>query len=100
MRKINQVESGKAFEYSIAVELSNFLHAPFIENTSKFIAEDSFNAHSHIERKRMQRAADEATIFLACSDDRMEHAIKIYLQSDDRGMKGDFLILILCFVSC
>ena len=76
----SQTESGKAFEYCLAVELSKFLSVPFTSNSSKVIALNSFNVHQQIERKKMQRAADEAAVFLGCHEDRFKHSVSVYLR--------------------
>lgn len=84
-----QTDSGKAFEYQLAVELSKFLEKPFLDSTAKAIAKAAFNAHSIVEQGKIQRAADEAVVFLANHDDRFKKAVSVTLQDDKQGKLGD-----------
>ncbi len=85
----SQTESGKAFEYCIAVELSEFLSIPFVSNGSKASAKRSFEIHPEYERDKMRGAADEAAVFLGCHEDGFKHAKSVYLQADqERDKKG------------
>jgi hypothetical protein len=84
-----QTDSGKAFEYQLAMELAKFLEKPFLDSTAKEIAKAAFNAHSIIEQGKIQRAADEATVFLCNHDDRFKKAVSITLQDDKQGKLGD-----------
>ena len=40
-------------------------------------------------RSKKERAADEATVFLCCHDERFKKAVSITLQDDKEGMAGD-----------
>ena len=89
MNKLSQTDSGKAFEYQLAVEFSDFLNIPFIDNPEKTIAELCFLSHSQKEQDKLKRAADEATVFLVCHDNRFKQGIAVHLQTDQMGKIGD-----------
>ena len=86
---LTQTESGKAFEYQIAIELALYLDKPFSESTAKEVAKKAYLAHSQEEQVKIQKAANEAVVFLCCHDDRFNKAVSITLQDDKEGMKGD-----------
>lgn len=86
---LTQTDSGKAFEYQIAVELGLYLDKPFLESTAKEVAKNSYLAHSPEEQDKIQKAANEAVVFICCHDERFKQAVSITLQDDKAGMKGD-----------
>lgn len=86
---LTQTDSGKAFEYQIANEFALYLDRPFLVNTAKGVAERAYLAHSQAERNKLQRAANEAVVFLCCHDDRFKKAISVNLQDDKEGIAGD-----------
>jgi hypothetical protein len=65
---MKQTESGKAFEYQLAVEISKFLGIPFLDTAEKVIGLNCYNIVPDAEKEKIQRAADEATTFLCCHD--------------------------------
>lgn len=85
----NQTETGKAFEYQLAIEISKFLNVPFIDSAEKTIGLNCFNINTAKEQIKFQRAADEATTFLCCHDNRFKLAKHISLQPDKVGQMGD-----------
>jgi hypothetical protein len=89
MNKLTQSDSGKAFEYQIAIEFSKFLEIPFNDTPEKSIAEFCFLAHPKTEQDKMQKAANESAVFLCCHDTRFDDGISVYLQPDSAGKKGD-----------
>lgn len=86
---LTQTDSGKAFEYQIAVELGLYLDKPFLESTAKEVAKNSYLAHSQEEQDKIQKAANEAVVFICCHDERFKQAVSITLQDDKEGMAGD-----------
>jgi len=92
---MKQTDSGKAFEYQLANELARFLNIPFSSSSSKEVAEKCLLLHSPKEQSNMQRAADEATTFLACHDDRFKLATAVGLQTDMHGRRGDVRDVVL-----
>lgn len=89
MNELSQRDSGKAFEYQLAAELSKFLKIPFLDTPDKTSAELCFLSHSQKEQDKIQRAADEASIFLSCHDKRFTQGISVFLQPDQAGKIGD-----------
>lgn len=85
----SQTESGKAFEYQIAVELSAYLDKPFLDSTAKDVAEAAYSGQPQDEKDKIQRAANEAVVFICCHDDRFKQTVSIALQDDKEGMVGD-----------
>jgi len=84
-----QTDSGKAFEYQIAVELALYLDKPFLDTSAKNIAYRAYFVHSQAEQVKIQQAANEAIVFLCCHDNRFKKAEVIVLQDDKEGMAGD-----------
>ncbi len=84
-----QTLSGKAFEYQIAVEFSLYLDKLFLDSTAKTIAQKAYLAHSQEQQDKIQKAANEAVVFLCCHDERFKQAVSITLQDDKEGMVGD-----------
>lgn len=89
MNKLSQTDSGKAFEYQLAIEFSKFLNIPFLDTPEKTIAELCFLSHTQKEQEKFQRAADEAAVFLSCHDKRFTQGISVFLQPDQAGKIGD-----------
>lgn len=86
---MRQTTTGKAFEYQIAVELSKFLNVPFTDTREKENGLNCLNTLSGDEQRKMERAADEATVFLCCHDSRFKKAVSVALQPDNVGQNGD-----------
>lgn len=84
-----QTESGKAFEYQLALELEKHLSIPLIHNPEFAVAKKAFEAHPPKEKHKIQRAADEAVIFLLGFEKKLHEGISIYLQPDAAGRHGD-----------
>lgn len=89
MNNLTQTDSGKAFEYQIAFELGLYLDKPFLDSTAKAVAQKAYFTHSQIEQDKIQRAANEAVVFLCCHDERFKNAVFITLQDDKEGITGD-----------
>ena len=92
---MKQTESGKAFEFRLAFEFAKFMNIPFTNSSEKKIGENCYNLCDEKERHKIQRAADEASIFIRCHDNRFKDAISIALQGDKEGKKGDVRDLVI-----
>ncbi|MDE0470491.1 MAG: HaeIII family restriction endonuclease [Ekhidna sp.] len=86
---MSQVKNGKAFEYALVLEISRLTRSKITDNTAAQIAKDYYNSISGDNRKHFDRAADEASVFLECHDDRFDKSHLITLQSDSKGKDGD-----------
>ena len=91
----SQVESGKAFEYGLALKFASILEANVINNKYLKNAEAYFNTCD--EKEKILYAASEAIHFLQSVDDRLsEYDCEIRTQSDQAGAKGDVRDIIIC----
>jgi hypothetical protein len=87
---LSQNDTGRAFEYGIALSLSQTLPAPFRANRQSQKAKACYEACSLKEQERITDAAEEVSMFLAAVDDRLADTnCYVYLQSDQLGQKGD-----------
>jgi hypothetical protein len=87
---LSQNDTGRAFEYGIALSLSKTLPAPFQANRQSQTARACFAACSPKEQERIIDAAEEVAMFLAAHDDRLADTnCQVYLQSDQLGQTGD-----------
>lgn len=86
---MKQTESGKAFEYLLAVEFSDFLKIPFLDSSEKNLGQTYYNRMDEKEQYKIERACDEASTFLICHDERFKKATSVYLQPDKAGKEGD-----------
>jgi hypothetical protein len=92
---MKQTESGKAFEYQLATEFAKFLNIPFTDSPEKTIGAKCYDLCDTKERAKIQRAADEASIFIRCHDDRFKNAVSVLLQPDKAGKTGDVRDLVI-----
>ncbi len=87
---LSQNDTGRAFEYGIALSLSNCLPAPLQDGLLLQKAKRCFAACSQIEQQNIVAAAREVAAFLAAHDNRLaDTGCSIYLQSDQLGQQGD-----------
>lgn len=87
---LSQNDTGRAFEYGIALSLSNCLPAPIRAGRQIQKAKECFEACSQTEQQNIVAAAREVAAFLAAHDDRLsDTGCSIYLQSDQLGQQGD-----------
>ncbi len=88
---ISQNDSGRAFEYGLAVSFSKLLtNAVLEENPQTQKGKESFLACEHNEQLKIVKASEEISLFIREHDDRL--AAKdwlITMQSDQHGKKGD-----------
>jgi hypothetical protein len=88
--RLSQNESGRAFEYRLAVSLSNLLTAKIEDNSQIQAAQKCFEKADNRERERIVKASDEAARFLFAHDNRLKRGeCSIKLQSDQLGRLGD-----------
>ena len=87
----SNVDTGKAWEYGLARQLADILNrsASLHINAPRTRSQDAYDAMSPFERRRMDRAANEAVVFLRAHDDRLVSASAIEMQSDMKGAEGD-----------
>ena len=87
---VSQNDTGRAFEYGIAVSLSNYLPATLQDGVQLQKAKRCFEVCSSAEQQNIVKAASEVTAFLIAHDNRLsETGCSIYLQSDQLGQQGD-----------
>lgn len=84
-----QTQSGKAFEYALAYAFATFQDKPFTDGMAKKIAHAAYLMHSAKDRKSMDKAANEAAVFLCSHDKRFERTVSISFQDDKEGKTGD-----------
>lgn len=90
----SQVESGKAFEYGLALKLESILEAKIVNNTYIQNAKKYFNTCD--EKEKILDAASEAICFLQSVDDRLSvNVCEIRTQSDHAGGSGDVRDIII-----
>lgn len=89
--RITQTESGKAWEYGLALQCSDMLNRHEVLEVSKASekCKESYGLLSEDERERVDQAANEAIVFLRHHDPRLLHAKRISMQSDMKGGEGD-----------
>jgi len=68
---LSQNEMGRAFEYGIAVSLSEYLPAPVEDSIQVRNARRCFEICPEKEQKNIVKASTEATAFLVAHDDRL-----------------------------
>ena len=78
---------GKAFEYALALQLSQVTDAPLIQDGAYEGAKAAYENTTKAES--MDRAAGEAVLFLQAYDNRFDDAISVHIQPDQSGMQGD-----------
>ena len=88
--RLSQNEMGRAFEYGIAVSLSEYLPAPVEDSIQVRNARRCFEQCPEIEQENIVKASTEATAFLVAHDTRLaEDSCYISMQSDQQGQYGD-----------
>ncbi|GAB6394158.1 MAG: HaeIII family restriction endonuclease [Bacteroidales bacterium] len=86
---MKQTESGKAFEYCLAVDFAECLPVPFIDSAEKQTGLKCFGSCDAGEQDKIRRAAREAAIFLINHDAQFKQAVSVTLQPDKVGRQGD-----------
>jgi hypothetical protein len=88
---ISQNDSGRAFEYGIAVSCSRLLPTATLEDSLQMQkAKQSFVASEQTEQIKIVKASDEIVMFLMAHDERLTgKGYVVSLQSDQHGQEGD-----------
>lgn len=87
---ISQNDTGRAFEYGLALRLSTYLPATLQDGRLLQKAKRCFEACSQKEQQNIKAASNEVTAFLVAHDIRLsETGCSVYLQSDQLGQQGD-----------
>lgn len=91
MARITQTESGKAWEYGLARQLADMLNrgATLIFDAPRLKSQNAYNLLSRRERRKIDRAANEAAVFLLAHDARLLKTRRVIIQSDMAGIDGD-----------
>ncbi len=94
---VAQTESGKAWEYGLARQCADMFnqHCVMPVNSPRTKCQNSYDLLSAPERGRIDKAANEAVLFLRAHDPRTLNAKSIVIQSDMRGAKGDVRDLLI-----
>ena len=93
---MSNVQSGRAFEYGMALEIAQWIQAELSMDRSMQVAYDYFNACDSIEQSKITNASKQIASFLAARDTRLaHHKCKIRIQSDMHGAKGDVRDIII-----
>lgn len=87
---LSQNDSGRAFEYGIAVSFSRLLPATLQDNVQIRKAKQCFINSELSEQKKIVQASDEVVLFILGHDKRFTDSDCIVsMQSDQEGGKGD-----------
>ena len=88
---ITQTESGKAWEYGLACQLADMLNrkSSLEINAPRNKSQESYDSLHSSERRRIDRAANEAALFLRAHDPRLLDTDRVVMQSDMMSGKGD-----------
>lgn len=90
MMPLSQNDMGRAFEYGIAVAMSQRLPAQLLVNGQLETARDCFERCSDNEKQKMVRAATEVAAFLSAHDEHLaDNGFNVHIQTDQAGMQGD-----------
>ena len=95
--RVTQTESGKAWEYGLAHQCANMFNnnTVLIVNNPRNKSRESYDLLPRSERRRIDRAANEAVLFIRAHDPRTLNAQRIVMQSDMRGTEGDVRDLLI-----
>ena len=89
-KKLTQTQSGKAWEYAIALELSTLLKIPIVNNKPKLTAQNAHKKMSKIECANATKAASEVIKFLLKFEGQLrKNPKRIIMQSDAHGKNAD-----------
>lgn len=94
----NQTESGKAFEYALAVSLFKKLHnVKFVKDSSYNIAQKCFNLFNGIAQQEYMLASQAAIQHIINLEPHLEDedTMTIAIQSDQKGITGDVRDIVL-----
>ena len=94
MSRISQTESGKAWEFGLAIKCADVFNCSLNFDSSRLVAQNSYYLLPQSERNRMNKAAGEVAAFLLAHDTRFSSVSDITIQPDKAGQKGDVRDLI------
>ena len=87
---MNQVRSGKGFEYGIAFQLQEIAQAKLVNSVHLETAERYFSKCDKKEQKKIMGSAKEIVIFLTRHETRIkQQSCSVKIQSDQEGARGD-----------
>jgi HaeIII restriction endonuclease len=90
MSPLSQNDMGRAFEYGVALSLSQALPAKLQEDDRLRTTMHCFERCSDREQENIVRASKEIAAFLSAHDNRLaDTGCSVYLQSDQAGQQGD-----------
>lgn len=89
MPTLNQTQSGKAFEYALALAFSGLCETNICDNSAKSTAEQAYKAHSDQQQVELLKAGNKAASFLRKKDIRLQNIKAIAVASDRAGQSGD-----------
>jgi len=93
---LSQNDMGRAFEYGVAVAMSQRLPGPLITNPQLETAQVCFTNCSEREQEKIFRAATEVAAFLCAHDENLtDSGYTVGIQADQLGMRGDVRDIIL-----
>lgn len=89
--KVTQTDSGKAWEYGLACQCAKMFnrHANLAVNNPSTKSKKSYGMLDNQEQGRIDRAANEAALFLRTHDSRLLKTKSVVMQSDMKGASGD-----------
>ncbi len=94
----NQTESGKAFEYALAVSLYEKLYnAKFVKDSSYNVAQKCFNLFNGTVQQEYKSASQAAIQHIINLEPHLEDndTMTITIQSDQKGVQGDVRDIVL-----
>jgi len=90
MKRLNQYDMGRAFEFGIATQASKMIPANFTENSSFQVAKECFNKMTENEKQKIGKASFAAINFLISKERFFKNeGLDIQIQSDQSGRTGD-----------
>ena len=91
MPSFSQTDSGKAWEYGLAIQCATILNrnVGFVGNNPRLRSKVAYDRLSVSEQVRINNAAKEAVTFLWANDSRLARANRVLMQGDMQGRFGD-----------
>lgn len=92
---MKQTSHGKAFEYALANSFSEVTKTDIVENQPFYTAKGFYESLETEHQELLQKASDEAALFLQAHDKKIQKALAIELQNDGVGILGDVRDIII-----
>ena len=91
MPSFSQSDSGKAWEYGLAIQCATILNRNigFVGNNPRVRSKEAYDRLLFSEQVRINNAAKEAVTFLWANDSRLSKADSVLMQGDMQGRHGD-----------